>query len=961
MDWQARWIWIGGEPSPRNFHLCARRSFHVAPDLAQATLAITADSRYVLYLNGERLGRGPMRSFPSNQRYDVYNVTARLRPGRNVLAVLVRHFGESTFQYILGRGGLLAQLDLKYADGREEAVATDHRWRVCEHRGYAEDAPRVSVQQDFEEQFDAMAEPQGWTALDYDDSGWLGALELGPAGMAPWAGLSPREIPFLTEEPVTPVNVLWTRAVRPPALAASVDYRATLTPGVQDANPNWLEGLLATVIHNHRRQRVTLRRHWGLLRPVRLDGREINLREGDVSLSLDAGDHLLLIDVTGRQHLKQCTVVIDGEDPSALSFRALPGLPAGLPWATAGPFGDDAAARQAVWACATPEALRPHLRWFQPVPKPYFTHQPVAAITSLQHEVPGVAPRVVYPELLCALNDDVTTIFPAPDGADTEMLIDFGRELVGFLDFELEAPAGAILDFNLFEAIEDGRIHYTDSGDHGLHNALRYRTRQGWQRYTAVSRHGFRYALLTVRNPGGPVHIRRLTCLLNTYPLAARGAFQCSDPLLNQIWEMSRYTARLCSEDTFVDCPAYEQAFWVGDARNEALILYAGYGDLRLPRRCWLLAAESLARSPLVESQVPSGWQSILTAWSLLWVLACEEFYRYSGDLDFVCQVYPALRQQAENVRAFLNRDGLLEIEAWNMLDWAPMDTPWAGVVTHQNAWLVEALRRTASLAEVLGETADAERYRAMAESLKAAINAHLWSDEHQAYIDSIHADGTRSPVVSQQTNTVAYLCDVATLERLPLIERYVREVPEGWVRIGSPFMMFFTFEALARLGDFETMLEITRRRWGEMLEKGATTCWETFPGFDPRWWTRSHCHAWSAAPTYFLSTYQLGVRPLTPGFGRALIAPTPAGLTWVRGRMPTPHGEIAVDWRREDDRFEMSVALPMGTTGLIRLPLLVPRAATMEVAGAEPAVWTAAGWEIEAAAGSQVAVMARW
>ncbi|MDW8099081.1 MAG: family 78 glycoside hydrolase catalytic domain [Anaerolineae bacterium] len=961
MDWQARWIWINGESSPRNFHLCARRSFHVAPDLAQARLAITADSRYVLYLNGERLGRGPVRSFPSNQRYDIYNVTARLRPGRNVLAVLVRHFGESTFQYILGRGGLLAQLDLIYSNGREEAVVTDTHWRVCEHRGYAKDAPRVSIQQDFEEQFDAMAEPQEWIALDYDDSGWSEALELGPAGMAPWTGLSPREIPFLTEEPVTPMNVLWARVVRPPALTASIDYRVTLTPSVKDANLNWLEGLLATVIHSDRSQRITLRRHWGLLRLVRLDGREINLHEGDVSLSLDAGDHLLLIDVTGRQHLKQCTVVIEGEDPSALSFRALPGLPADLPWATAGPFGDDVAAHQALWACTTPEALRPYLHWFQPVPRPYFTHQPVAAITSLQHEVSGGVPHIIHPELLCALSDDVTTIFPAPEGGDTEILIDFGRELTGFLDFELEAPAGAILDFNLFEAIEDGRIHYTESGDHGLHNALRYRTRQGWQRYTAVSRRGFRYALLTVRNPSGPVHIRRLTCLLSTYPLAARGAFQCSDPLLNQIWEMSRYTLRLCSEDTFVDCPAYEQSFWVGDARNEALILYTGYGDLRLARHCWLLAAESLARSPLVESQVPSGWQNILTAWSLLWVLACEEFYRYSGDLDFVRQIYPALRQQAENIRGFLNQDGLLEIQAWNMLDWAPMDTPSAGVVTHQNAWLVEALRRTAYLAEILGETTEAKRYSMMAESLKAAINTYLWSEEHQAYIDSIHADGTRSPVVSQQTNTVVYLCDVATPERLPLIERYVREVPEGWVRIGSPFMMFFTFEALAKMGDFETILEITRQRWGEMLEKGATTCWETFPGFDPHWWTRSHCHGWSAAPTFFLSTYQLGVQPLTPGFGQALIAPMPAGLRWVHGRMPTPHGEIAVNWRQENDRFEMNVVLPMGTAGLIRLPPLVPQAATVEVTGAQPAAWSTAGWEIEAAAGSQIVVVAHW
>ena len=295
------------------------------------------------------------------------------------------------------------------------------------------------------------------------------------------------------------------------------------------------------------------------------------------------------------------------------------------------------------------------------------------------------------------------------------------------------------------------------------------------------------------------------------------------------------------------------------------------------------------------------------------------------------------------------------------MLDWAPMDTPRTGVVTHQNAWLVEALRRTARLAEIIGETEDVRRYREMAEALKAAINEHLWSEERQAYIDCIHADGTPSSVISQQTNTVVYLCDVATPERRPLIERYLKEAPEGWVRIGSPFAMFFTFEALAKQGDFEGILEITRQRWGGMLDKGATTCWETFPGFDPRWWTRSHCHAWSAAPTYFLSTYQLGVQPLEPGFRRALIAPIPAGLAWARGRFPTPQGEISVAWQRDRDKFELTVELPKDAAALIRLPDLVPAGATVDVAGAGPAAWKPSGWEVEAEAGASISVRARW
>ncbi|MFX7605181.1 hypothetical protein ABTJ35_19165, partial [Acinetobacter baumannii] len=87
---------------------------------------------------------------------------------------------------------------------------------------------------------------------------------------------------------------------------------------------------------------------------------------------------------------------------------------------------------------------------------------------------------------------------------------------------------------------------------------FRYLTRRGWQRFFSVVKRGFRYATLTIRFPEGatePVRLRRIGCLHSVYTYEARGAFTCSDPMLNQIYEMSRETVRLCSEDTFIDCP----------------------------------------------------------------------------------------------------------------------------------------------------------------------------------------------------------------------------------------------------------------------------------------------------------------------------------------------------------------------------------------------------------------------
>jgi hypothetical protein len=132
---------------------------------------------------------------------------------------------------------------------------------------------------------------------------------------------------------------------------------------------------------------------------------------------------------------------------------------------------------------------------------------------------------------------------------------------------------------------------------------------------------------------------------------------------------------------------------------------------------------------------------------------------------------------------------------------------------------------------------------------------------------------------------------------------------------------MFYLLEMLAREHHFDEMLEIIRSQWGFMLDAGATTFWETFPGFEVDVPTRSHCHAWSSAPTYFMSRYQLGVSPVQPGFERVDITPRFVDLEWASGRVPTPHGNIKVGWQRDDERLDISVSLPAAVSGSLTLP----------------------------------------
>jgi len=133
--------------------------------------------------------------------------------------------------------------------------------------------------------------------------------------------------------------------------------------------------------------------------------------------------------------------------------------------------------------------------------------------------------------------------------------------------------------------------------------------------------------------------------------------------------------------------------------------------------------------------------------------------------------------------------------------------------------------------------------------------------------------------------------------------------------------MSFFRFEALAGLNRIDKVLEEIRENWGTMLKYGATTCWETFIGFQKDRLTRSHCHAWSSAPGYFLGAYVLGIRPLEPGFKKILIQPRLCGLRWARGSVPSPFGKIEVSYEDKDDCFDVFIDIPQESKAELIFP----------------------------------------
>jgi alpha-L-rhamnosidase len=184
-DWAAAFVTPGWDEDTSQPQPCPllRREFTVRPGVAQARLYVTALGVYETQINGAVVGDHVMApgwtSYDYRLRYQTFDVTALLREGRNAVGAIL---GDGWFRGRLGYHGgrrniygdrlaLLAQLEIEYADGTSQRVATDASWRAAT-------GPILGSDIYDGETYDARLEPPGWSAAGFDDSHWAGVRRI---------------------------------------------------------------------------------------------------------------------------------------------------------------------------------------------------------------------------------------------------------------------------------------------------------------------------------------------------------------------------------------------------------------------------------------------------------------------------------------------------------------------------------------------------------------------------------------------------------------------------------------------------------------------------------------------------------------------------------------------------------------------------------------------------------------
>ena len=214
------------EPAPFSRSMF-RRTVSLAEVPGAVPARLTADSRYVLWVNGQEVGRGPARSQPLRQRYDEYDLAPYLVAGVNAVAVLVTYYGRATPFWMPAPGGGAIGRDAVLvfeADLGDEPLVSDGRWRSVRSPAWTEPAALPGLPSVPVEMCDAQLLPADWTGPEFDDSSWqpatvLAAGHVGSMGRSqpptyPFGRLLPRGISQLTGDRV-PVQRVLDSSTRP--------------------------------------------------------------------------------------------------------------------------------------------------------------------------------------------------------------------------------------------------------------------------------------------------------------------------------------------------------------------------------------------------------------------------------------------------------------------------------------------------------------------------------------------------------------------------------------------------------------------------------------------------------------------------------------------------------------------------------------------------------------------------
>lgn len=526
-------------------------------------------------------------------------------------------------------------------------------------------------------------------------------------------------------------------------------------------------------------------------------------------------------------------------------------------------------------------------------------------------------------------------IWDSPSGA---IILDFGQNLVGWVELRLKGEAGTTLTLRHAEVIHDGELCVTP-----------LRTAQATDRFTlsggddlfepTFTLHGFRY----VEVSGWPADRRgeiaeSLRAVVVASTLEPTGSFRCSDPLLTRFHENVQWSTRGNFVSIPTDCPQRDERLgWTGDlavfAPTAAFLvnckdfLRDWLRDLRLEQQHADGVVPLVVPNLLRRTKADPGFGPIdaTAIWGDAAVWVPWALWEAFGDEKVLSESFDSMLAHVRRIAALLSSNGLWDT-GFQFGDWldpdAPADQPWAakadvGVVA--TACAFRSATMTANAATLLGFIDIRAELDELRERLRSAFHdsyvsgGRILSDAPTVYALAIAFDLLGDEDRVQAGNRLA---ELVTATRF--------HVSTGFA--GTPFLL----NALSSTGHveeaYQLILQTSSPSWLYPVTMGATTVWERWDSMLPDGsintdgMTSFNHYALGSAAAWIHTTV-LGISPLEPGFARILLSPQPTDhLNWAEGELQTPHGTVSLRWELVDDCLLIDASVPHGSSAVLRL-----------------------------------------
>jgi alpha-L-rhamnosidase len=477
-------------------------------------------------------------------------------------------------------------------------------------------------------------------------------------------------------------------------------------------------------------------------------------------------------------------------------------------------------------------------------------------------------------------------------------IIDFGQEITGQFEIRAKGMNGQKIDIRCGEEMDD-------SGQ-GVRYDMRCncRYRESWilsgeddvlEQYDYKA---FRYVEVTA--PESVVEEDSFSAWVRHYPFdEEKCRFVSSGKVLNDIWAICKNGVKYGSQEGYLDCPTREKGQYLGDAVITALSHIYLTGDLRLYKKAVRDFSLSANICPGLMAVAPGSYMQEIADYSLQWPQMLLDYYRHSGDYDFLIEMYPTVEGVIKYFKKYERTDGLLENVKgkWNLVDWPQnmrdgydfdLSQP-VGYGCHNvvNAFYLGAVKTVNQIRDIL-KTSYTDEFPAL----------------HDAFIKTFYDEDTRLFVDSNSSSHSALHTNIIPLF-YGLVPDEAKENIVDLIRCKrlccGVYIAYYLLKGLAGIGEYELVYDLImsedERSWVNMLREGATTCFEAW-GKEQKQNT-SLCHPWASAPIPVLVEDIIGLKPGKPGWEAVSFTPhIPVKLRQLLLKITVKTGEIYVESR---------------------------------------------------------------